>query len=81
MRKRMMSILLCLVMAVGLLPTTALAAVVRDEEGMISYEPAEQGVYRMVCEFDGKLYFAGMGNPTATLAEVDPATNEARIAD
>ncbi len=78
--KRMMSILLCLVMAVGLLPTTALAAVVRDEEGMISYEPAEQGVYRMVCEFDGKLYFAGMGNPTATLVEVDPATNEARIA-
>lgn len=78
--KRMMSILLCLVMAVGLLPTTALAAVVRDEEEMISYEPAEQGVYRMVCEFDGKLYFAGMGNPTATLVEVDPATNEVRIA-
>ena len=36
--------------------------------------------YRMVCEFGGKLYFAGMGNPTATLVEVDPATNEARIA-
>lgn len=34
----------------------------------------------MVCEFGGKLYFAGMGNPTATLVEVDPATNEARIA-
>lgn len=36
--------------------------------------------YRMVCEFGGKLYFAGMGNPTATLVEVDPATNEDRIA-
>ena len=36
--------------------------------------------YRMVCEFEGKLYFAGMGNPTATLVEVDPATNTAKIA-
>lgn len=36
--------------------------------------------YRMVCEFEGKLYFAGMGNPTATLVEVDPKTNEAKIA-
>ena len=36
--------------------------------------------YRMAVEFGGKLYFAGMGNPTATLVEVDPATNEARIA-
>ena len=36
--------------------------------------------YRMAVEFQGKLYFAGMGNPTATLVEVDPATNEARIA-
>ena len=36
--------------------------------------------YRMAVEFEGKLYFAGMGNPTATLVEVDPQTNEARIA-
>ena len=36
--------------------------------------------YRMVVEFNGKLYFAGMGNPTATLVEVDPLTNTARIA-
>lgn len=36
--------------------------------------------YRMAFEFKGKLYFAGMGNPTATLVEVDPETNEARIA-
>ena len=35
--------------------------------------------YRMVTEYHGKLYFAGMGNPTATLVEVDPATNEAQI--
>ena len=35
--------------------------------------------YRMAFEFQGKLYFAGMGNPTATLVEVDPVTNEARI--
>ena len=35
--------------------------------------------YRMVTEYHGKLYFAGMGNPTATLVEVDPATNEAKI--
>ena len=35
--------------------------------------------YRMVFEFQGKLYFAGMGNPTATLVEIDPATNEANI--
>lgn len=36
--------------------------------------------YRMVCEFNGKLYFAGMGNPTATLIEIDPKTNKASIA-
>lgn len=36
--------------------------------------------YRMVVEFNGKLYFAGMGNPTATLVEVDPLTNTAQIA-
>lgn len=36
--------------------------------------------YRMVVEFNGKLYFAGMGNPTATLVEVDPQTNTAQIA-
>ena len=35
--------------------------------------------YRMVFEFQGKLYFAGMGTPTATLVEIDPATNEADI--
>lgn len=35
--------------------------------------------YRMAFEFQGKLYFAGMGNPTATLVEIDPATNEANI--
>ena len=35
--------------------------------------------YRMAFEFQGKLYFAGMGNPTATLVEVDPVTNEAKI--
>ena len=27
--------------------------------------------YRMVFEFQGKLYFAGMGNPTATLVEIE----------
>ncbi|MBM6870644.1 InlB B-repeat-containing protein [Pseudoflavonifractor phocaeensis] len=36
--------------------------------------------YRMVCEFHDKLYFVGMGNPTMTLVEIDPATNQARIA-
>ncbi len=36
--------------------------------------------YRMAVEFNGKLYFAGMGNPTATLVEVDPETNTAKIA-
>lgn len=36
--------------------------------------------YRMAFEFEGKLYFAGMGNPTATLIEIDPVTNEAKIA-
>lgn len=36
--------------------------------------------YRMAFEFNGKLYFAGMGSPTATLIEVDPATNECTIA-
>lgn len=36
--------------------------------------------YRMAVEFNGKIYFAGMGNPTATLVEVDPETNSARIA-
>ncbi len=35
--------------------------------------------YRMAVEFNGKLYFAGMGNPTATLVEVDPETNTAKI--
>lgn len=35
--------------------------------------------YRMAFEFQGKLYFAGMGSPTATLVEIDPATNEAQI--
>lgn len=34
----------------------------------------------MAFEFKGKIYFAGMGNPTATLIEVDPETNECRIA-
>lgn len=36
--------------------------------------------YRMAFEFNGKLYFAGMGNPTATLIEIDPETREANIA-
>lgn len=36
--------------------------------------------YRMAFEFEGKIYFAGMGNPTATLIAIDPATNEAEIA-
>lgn len=35
--------------------------------------------YRMAFAFKGKLYFAGMGNPTATLVEVDPLTNDAKI--
>lgn len=35
--------------------------------------------YRMAFEFQDKIYFAGMGNPTATLVEVDPATNETSI--
>ena len=35
--------------------------------------------YRMAVEFNDKLYFAGMGNPTATLVEVDPETNTAKI--
>ena len=43
--KRLLSILLCLVMVVGLLPVSALAAVVRDDNGNISYEPTQQGVY------------------------------------
>lgn len=30
--------------------------------------------YRMVFEFQGKLYFAGMGNPTATLVEIEIKT-------
>ena len=34
----------------------------------------------MAFEFKGKIYFAGMGSPTATLIEVDPETNECRIA-
>ena len=36
--------------------------------------------YRMAFEFNGKLYFAGMGNPTATLIAIDPETREAEIA-
>lgn len=36
--------------------------------------------YRMAFAFEGKLYFAGMGNPTATLIAIDPVTNEAEIA-
>lgn len=49
------------------------------------YPPYLPGVnylsgYRMAFEFNGKLYFAGMGSPTATLIEVDPATNECTIA-
>ena len=36
--------------------------------------------YRMVCRFNDKLYFVSMGQPTATLVEVDPYTNEAQIA-
>ena len=36
--------------------------------------------YRMAFEFQGKIYFAGAGNPTATLIEIDPETNEASIA-
>lgn len=39
MKKRLLSILLCLVMVVGLLSVSALAAVVRDDNGNISYEP------------------------------------------
>ena len=49
------------------------------------YPPYLKGVnylagYRMAFEFKGKIYFAGMGNPTATLIEVDPETNECSIA-
>ena len=36
--------------------------------------------YRMAFEFEGKIYFAGMGSPTATLIAIDPITNEAEIA-
>lgn len=36
--------------------------------------------YRMAFEFEGKLYFAGAGNPTSTLIAIDPQTNEAEIA-
>ena len=36
--------------------------------------------YRMAFEFEGKIYFAGMGNPTSTLIAIDPETNEAEIA-
>lgn len=36
--------------------------------------------YRMAFEFQGKIYFAGMGNPTATLIAIDPVTNTAEIA-
>lgn len=36
--------------------------------------------YRMAFEFNGKLYFAGMGSPTATHLEVGPSTNECTIA-
>lgn len=36
--------------------------------------------YRMAFEFEGKIYFAGMGSPTATLIAIDPTTNEAEIA-
>ena len=66
MRKKLMSILLCLVMVVGLLPTTALAAVVRDEEGLISYEPAEQGVYS-----NGGYTIDKISHPTLGAGEVD----------
>lgn len=49
------------------------------------YPPYLKGVnylagYRMAFEFKGKIYFAGMGSPTATLIEVDPETNECSIA-
>ena len=33
----------------------------------------------MAFEFEGKLYFAGVGNPTATLIEIDPEINNAEI--
>lgn len=35
--------------------------------------------YRMAIKYNGKIYFAGMGSPTATLVEVDPTTNDAQI--
>ena len=35
--------------------------------------------YRMAIKYKGKIYFAGMGSPTATLVEVDPETNDAQI--
>ncbi len=35
--------------------------------------------YRMAVKYNGKIYFAGMGSPTATLVEVDPETNDAQI--
>ncbi len=35
--------------------------------------------YRMAIKYKGKIYFAGMGSPTATLVEVDPTTNKAQI--
>ena len=45
MKKRFLSILLCLMMVIGMLPTTALAAATRDEDGNVHYTPTEQGVY------------------------------------
>lgn len=57
-----------------------------DYKDKFTYYPAMGGYinyisgYRMAVEFNGKIYFAGMGNPTATLVEVDPETNTAKIA-
>lgn len=53
--------------------------IIKDHKDMFPYGVNALSGYRMAFEFHGKIYFAGMGNPTATLVEVDPETNEAQI--
>ena len=69
MKKRLtkiMSMLLCCVMLLGLLPTTAFAAVVKDEDGNISYEPTEQGGYS-----NGGYTIDKISHPTRGSGEID----------
>ena len=66
MKKRLLSILLCLVMVVGLLPVSALAAVVRDDNGNISYEPTQQGIHS-----NGGYTIDKVSHPTLGAGEVD----------